>query len=57
VMIFSEGLIAPRKISSLREISPNPPSGRSINDILYPKVKELTKFRIQFLISYVYLSF
>jgi hypothetical protein len=35
-MIFSKGL-CPRKISSLREISPNPPSGGSINDN-YPPV-------------------
>ena len=38
VMIFPRGF-APRKISSLREISTNPPSGGSINVILYRKLK------------------
>jgi hypothetical protein len=39
---------APRKILSLRiNISPNPPSGVSINDILYRKLKNpFIKLRI-----------
>jgi hypothetical protein len=52
VMIFPEGLCPEGNIITEGNISSNPPSGGSINDILYRKFK-----RIQFLISYVYLSF
>jgi hypothetical protein len=48
--IFRWALPRSRKISSLREISPNPSSGGSINDILYRKLKNSlsNKFRINF---------
>jgi hypothetical protein len=46
-MIFSEGLCPEENIITEGNITQNPPSGGAINDII-PKVKELTKFRINF---------
>jgi hypothetical protein len=39
VMIFSEGLCPEKNIITEGNITPNPPSGGSINDILYRKLK------------------
>jgi hypothetical protein len=39
VMIFSEGLCHEENIITEGNISTNPPSGGSINDILYRKLK------------------
>jgi hypothetical protein len=39
VMIFPEGLCPEGNINTEGNISPNPPSGGSINDILYRKLK------------------
>jgi hypothetical protein len=46
VMIFPEGLCPSGNIITSGNISPNPPSGRSINDILYRKLKA-SKLRIK----------
>jgi hypothetical protein len=40
VMIFSEGLCPEENIITGGNIPPNPPSGGSINDILYRKLKK-----------------
>jgi hypothetical protein len=49
VMIFSEGLCPEENIITEGNITPNPPSGGSINDISYRKLKNsLLKFRINF---------
>jgi hypothetical protein len=65
-MIFSEGLCPEGNIITEGNVSTNPPSGGSINDTLYRKLKNpLLKFRmnfktikrIQFLFSYLYLCF
>ena len=45
-MIFPEGLCPEGNINTEGNISPNPPSGRSINDILYRKLKA-SKLRIK----------
>ena len=45
-MIFPEGLCPEGNIITEGNISPNPPSGRSINDILYRKLKA-SKLRIK----------
>jgi hypothetical protein len=39
-MIFSEGLCPEENIITEGNIPQNPPSGGSINDILYPKLKK-----------------
>ena len=39
VMIFSEGPCSEENIITEGNITPNPPSGGSINDILYRKLK------------------
>ena len=46
VMIFPEGLCPEGNINTEGNISPNPPSGGSINDILYRKLKD-SKLRIK----------
>ena len=46
VMIFPEGLCPEGNIIIEGNISPNPPSGGSINDILYRKLKA-SKLRIK----------
>jgi hypothetical protein len=46
VMIFPEGLCPEGNIITEGNISPNPPSGGSINDILYRKLKA-SKLRIK----------
>ena len=46
VMIFPEGLCPEGNINTEGNISPNPPSGGSINDILYRKLKA-SKLRIK----------
>ena len=46
VMIFPEGLCPKGNIITEGNISPNPPGGRSINDILYRKLKA-SKLRIK----------
>ena len=46
VMIFPDGLCPEGNINTEGNISPNPPSGRSINDILYRKLKA-SKLRIK----------
>jgi hypothetical protein len=46
VMIFPEGLCPEGNIVAEGNISPNPPSGGSINDILYRKLKA-SKLRIK----------
>jgi hypothetical protein len=46
VMIFPEGLCPEGNIITSGNILPNPPNGRSINDILYRKLKA-SKLRIK----------
>jgi hypothetical protein len=46
VMIFPEGVCPEGNIITEGNISPNPPSGGSINDILYRKLKA-SKLRIK----------
>jgi hypothetical protein len=50
VMIFPEGLCPEGNINTEGNISPNPPSGGSINDILYRKLKA-SKLRINNLLT------
>jgi hypothetical protein len=53
-MIFPEGLCPEGNIITEGNISPNPPSGGSINDILYRKLKA-SKLRIKNLTHVTYL--
>ena len=55
VMIFPEGLCPEGNINTEGNISPNPPSGGSINDILYRKLKD-SKLRIKNL-THTFVSF
>ena len=54
-MIFPEGLCPEGNINTEGNISPNPPSGGSINDILYRKLKD-SKLRIKNL-THTFVSF